>query len=154
MEWISIKPQDLIFADAPTPAPIDNNEPTVRSFISPYDLPMAIRPIGRKDGSFTIDFKYIEDEPFDFIKEGQGIWLGLGKTSGRLIAVRLDPNDAPDTSLASIAEMMAAIEKLKNDPTRKNIKRKNYEIAEQILNDKKSVIGPIYLKWHRGNQDV
>ena len=71
-------------------------EVSVSTQLSPHDVPIAIRggAVGNKCGDklFVIEFRYLDDEPWRLESRTDGIHVRVGKHSGRLYGIEIDPS--------------------------------------------------------------
>lgn len=91
-EWILIDPETV--ETAPLETSTDEGV-TVSVYLSPYDIPEAVRSTyDRHDGTFTLQFKYLEDEPTKTLKLGRAR-VQIGRHSKRLYELEVPiPRDA------------------------------------------------------------
>ena len=111
----------------------------VEVFLSPYDMPEAIRGAFAKDaGKFLIEFKYIGgDEPLEEQQEkGEkgSMLLQIGRHSKRLyqILLDLDPNKSEVTLnllLPKVSRQLETLAKLLGS----EVPVRNYEVTKEIL---------------------
>ena len=103
--------------------------------ISPYDIPDGIR--GRYDDQnnrFVVEFRYMVDEKYRRVVSGDGVWIRLGKYSGRVVGVEVDRRTDPYTV---IGEAIQNVHSITDARTRR---RANYLVARKVLEDKRDDI--------------
>lgn len=104
----------------------------VQIIVSPYDIPTAVR--GRYDeklGRFVIEFRYIDDEPWDREEFEPHVFLRLGESSGRVAGVEVDV-DALNVSEVQL-KLGAVRQALSHAKKREQRRWDNYDIAFDVL---------------------
>ena len=114
----------------------------VEVFVSPYDVPEAVR--GRYDEKakkFVIEFKYLDDERTSEEHQGEPVAIRVGKNSGRLLGIQIDVEALNSTDnavllgavIAFIAKAMEAFQaKPKPDVSRLD----NYQAAKEVITNR------------------
>jgi len=112
----------------------------VNVFMSPYDVPEAVR--GRYDvavGRLLIEFKYFDEEkPVVDEPHGDHIVLRVGKNSGRLLGIQLDADalKAKQVGLRVFVEQVRkAINELSNTRSKDPSRIRNYQVTEEVITD-------------------
>ena len=107
--------------------------------ISPYDIPDGIR--GRYDGQsnrFVVEFRYMVDEKYRRVFSGDGVWIRLGKYSGRVVGVEVDRRPDPYTVIGQ------AIQNVQSIADARAQRLLNYLVARKVLEDKRDdILGDI-----------
>jgi hypothetical protein len=107
---------------------------TFHVFVSPYDLPEAIR--GVYDGVrklFLIQFRYLNDEPADRHHVAPHVVVSLGRTSHRLHGIEVDVDSLRAEQVC--LKISEAIDHIPVDGKTKAPKP-NYAVTKKVLNDK------------------
>ena len=112
---------------------------TTEIFLSPYDIPHAIR--GSKEGNkYIIEFKYIEErEPLETEVKSHNVELKVGRNSGRLYVIEITSSPTIEKEGLEIklhfSELSEAFIALRKKPhaSRRN---DNYDLAKKVLIEK------------------
>ena len=100
----------------------------IKSYVSPYDVPEAIRVHKRPDDChFRIEFRYIGgDEPLKEWLEDEHVKLWLGRDSRRLCRVEFDlQEDKPEAVNRVIDKLAGEVQR----PPRQG----NYQLTKKVL---------------------
>ena len=124
-EWIEIDASTLdLSLDEPYSDGVH-----IRLFVSPYDVPEAVR--GRFDddsGKFVIEFRYLDTETWKLEEEDKFVSLRVGKHSQRLHGIEVDVEEA-EASYVSLA-----ITAIDHQAARAaNQAHKNYRIIKELI---------------------
>lgn len=134
-EWILLDPKSLNTQVKPA----NKSGVSVSVYLSPYDIPEAVRGYFDGDDSkcFVIEFKYMGgEEPMEAANNQQDITLMLGKKSGRLYRIILKPKEFPDGAVnLRLGLVEQAIGNLAKRPPRKP-RVGNYKLAREVLSAK------------------
>jgi hypothetical protein len=114
----------------------------VEVFVSPYDVPEAVR--GRYDEKakrFVIEFKYLDDEKASGEHEGEPVALRVGKNSGRLFGIQIDVEalKSKDNAvlLGAVTEFIAnAMTAFQAKPKPDVSRLDNYQVAKEVITDR------------------
>ena len=147
--WLKLDPTEF---QRPERTEIDGIK--VHVFVSPYDVPEAVR--GRYDFAskrLFVEFKYLDDEksvekPVDAVST-----VRVGKNSGRILAIHVyvGPLEGKHVGAGSYMPKFArafklAIDKFSESQQIDSSRLKNYEVAEEVISERgeqlfKEVIG-------------
>ena len=110
----------------------------LRLFLSPYDVPDAVR--GRYDsnlGRFVIEFRYIQEEEWERDEHHEYITLRLGKNSRRILGIEIDVDRLKADHIKLDLRRMVGrrIRKIAKSGKRR-VPQGNYDAAIDILHDK------------------
>ena len=119
----------------------EENGVKIRLYVSPHDVPLAVR--GRQDsasGRFIIEFKYIDEEPQKTIDEGP-VSIRLGEHSRRIFAILLNAkhSKAKNISLELSALVNQAIHNLDDVPDDASVKV-NHRLAVGAIEKQKDML--------------
>jgi hypothetical protein len=129
--WIRIEPDKY---DSEVPESRSGVE--FRVFISPYDLPEAVRGfLDDELGRFVIEFRYIGDESSREEPIDEHVTLRLGQHSNRLQAIQLDLQSLDASEV--VLRLNEAINQAQHTLPPRRVPTSNYEIARSIIADKK-----------------
>ena len=108
----------------------------VRTRLSPYDVPLAIRARVREGEGASIDFRYLDDEPCRTTAIETGIIARLGKHSGRLLGIDVAASllkSFPNHSSLIERITKAVLERLKSQITTSSEIGENYRVVAEAL---------------------
>ncbi len=117
----------------------DDGSVKIRLFLSPFDIPEAVRGYrDAKSGKFRIEFKYVSEEEERVLEQpgNEYISLFVGKNSGRLLRIDVDVNSL---KTSSVQLEMAALEKVEDaiDELNRLVpdvrKHGNYDLAKKVI---------------------
>lgn len=112
----------------------------VHVFMSPYDVPEAVR--GRLDasiGKFVIEFKYLDEEKSLNEPHGEHIVLRVGKNSKRLLGLEIDVDALKARQVGVVfaprlvESVKKAITELAKSHPAKPSRLRNYEVAGEVI---------------------
>ncbi|HEX8398808.1 MAG TPA: hypothetical protein VF644_15350 [Pyrinomonadaceae bacterium] len=138
--WIDI---DLSSFKIKRTTTIRGNE--VELFVSPYDIPKAVRASLDEDKRYlTIEFKYLNEEPTEDKKENNYVEYKLGKASHRLQAIKIDIDNLMKQenikfNITKRDKLLSAINILLRK-TNGESPRDNYELVQDAIRAKENEI--------------
>jgi len=130
-EWIQVNQKELNVPRTET-----RNGVEVQVFVSPYDIPEAVRgAYDKRVNRFAIEFKYLADEEPTVEQIDGDMRLFVGKTSNRLHRIEIDVDrlDA-DCVYLHIFKGIERLVQLQKKPYRQG----NYRTAERIIQGRRS----------------
>lgn len=130
-EWIKVDEKQY---DSP-PKEIKRSGVVFEVFISPYDLPEAVR--GSYDDQrkrFVIEFRYIQDEPKEKVVGGQFVTFEVGKHSKRLYHIEVDV-DKLRVNTVALQLVDKAIDHLGVQLSHTQDLPPNFQVAKRVLHD-------------------
>jgi hypothetical protein len=136
-EWIKLDPQ---FFSARATQRKRQDGIQIAVSLSPYDIPDAVR--GRFEsrlGRFVIEFSYIEAEKWDLHPHREGLFLRVGKNSGRLYGIEVDVKQHHGQPIALTMRLPKLVSKAIDAELAQNRKadsrQENYELAKSVLSN-------------------
>lgn len=125
-EWLRVNP-----AEFSKPEQRKIHGMNVEVFVSPYDMPEAVRGILEADSkTFTIEFRYIGgDEPLEQVIQDR-VTTFVGKHSERIYKIVLPMAKEQPVSLRLVPQVNAIIRQLEKIPSRRS---GNYQVAKEIV---------------------
>lgn len=116
----------------------------VNVFMSPHDVPGAVRGEFEKSlNRFVIEFKYIDEEPWNRVASDHNIALRVGRHSGRLHGIEID---AVGSQADKVQLRMHIVDMIKQALTGfaqhsgKNNRIANYQIAKDVISKEQDQI--------------
>ena len=108
---------------------------------SPFDLPVALKA-ELKDETLILRFRYLTDEPVDWVLRSENVTLKMGKDSGRLFAVEVRTG-VPSGKLkeeiqAALSLAVHAIGHAAEGPPPRHhfVRRENLRLARATIQDR------------------
>ncbi len=126
-DWVILDVEDL------NPPQIEETDGVcTRIFLSPYDIPIAVRGYFNKSGWFIIEFQYIVGESVRSEHLGCDLVLYIGKNSRRLYQLKADYNQTVVLGVSVLGIITKAITAI----GQKYPKRKaNYDVVKRVILD-------------------
>ena len=126
-EWVAVRASEI----DPPDKEIDNGI-EVNIFLSPFDLPRAIRGSYHKSlDRFIIEFRYVDEEDFAITNEKENIAFRVGKKSRRLLGLQINTK-ALGVQRIELNVLTEAINRLIEKDTEQE-HRDNYVAAREAL---------------------
>jgi hypothetical protein len=109
-------------------------------FVSPYDIPKAMRAtFDEKETTLIIEFKYLNDEPTELRKHNEDITYVFGKISHRIHGIRFNVgklfNEKSSREITVLDKFRSALNELA-DKSGLNDAKDNYEVAKDAIRAK------------------
>jgi len=135
-DWIPINPDNV----KTVPAPREGAAVHINLFLSPYDVPEAVR--GRYDQNrkkFVIDFQYASEEPTRQETVDDKLSIRLGKHSGRLYEIEVDVDRVKAKSVTLVTFVHKQVESALENLRKKRVGnvRDNFSVVQEVVSDRK-----------------
>lgn len=116
--------------------------------LSPYDVPEAVRGYFSEDiRRFVIEFRYIQDEPWERREAGEHVTLRVGKGSQRLYGIEVDVETlSADSVTLAIESAKDAINSLAADTKSRHVPK----VPSGNLKTLKAVVSGSYKNIQKG----
>lgn len=108
-----------------------------RVFISPYDLPDAVRAdYTPSEHKVTVDFRYIGPEPVESRIVDESVRCFVGKISHRVFKIEADIDRLPMQSVA--IRLLSAIDHLEAQLGPGETPEENFRVAKEVISDNRN----------------